>query len=279
MRKLGLIAGAGALPFTLAQQCQAVGRPVFVIRLKGIADAAMQAFEGADVGLAELGKCIKALKAAGCQTVCLAGVVKRPDWAALKPDLRGVKAIAGAIRAARGGDDALLRFLVGEFESDGFVVEGAHEIVADLTLSPGALGRVAPTADQMADIHKAFVVAGEIGRMDIGQGAVVCDGLVLALEAQEGTDAMLARCAGLPRELRGEPGQPKGALAKRPKPTQDQRVDLPAIGVETVEGAFRAGLAGVVGEARKVLVLDRAGVVEAADRLGLWVYGLTPQDL
>jgi DUF1009 family protein len=279
MRKLGLIAGGGALPVTLALQCQAVGRPVFVIRLKGIADAAMLPFDGADVGLAELGKCIKALKAAGCEAVCLAGVVKRPDWAALKPDLRGLKAIAGAIMAARGGDDALLRFLVGEFETEGFTVEGAHDIAAGLTLPAGPLGRIAPTSDQMADVHKAFMVAGEIGRMDIGQGAVVCDGLVLALEAQEGTDAMLARCAGLPPTLRGDPSRPKGALAKRPKPTQDQRVDLPAIGVETVEGAARAGLAGVVGEAGKVLVLDRVGVVEAADRLGIYVYGLSRDEV
>ena len=278
MRKLGLIAGGGALPVTLAAQCEAVGRPVFVIRLRGIADARMQAFDGADIGLAELGKCIKALRAAECETVCLAGVVKRPDWASLKPDLRGIKAIAGAVVAARGGDDALLRFLVGEFESEGFAVEGAHQIAAGLTLPPGPLGQVSPTADQMADIRKAFVVAGEIGRMDIGQGAVVCDGLVLALEAQEGTDAMLDRCAGLPQELRARPGERKGALAKRPKPTQDQRVDLPAIGAATVEGAARAGLAGVVGEAGKVLVLDRAEVIQAADRLGLFVYGLTSDE-
>jgi DUF1009 family protein len=275
MRKLGLIAGGGALPFTLARQCQAVGRPYFVVRLKGIADETMREFPGEDIGLAELGKCFKALKAAGCEAVCLAGVVKRPDWASLKPDLRGLKAITGAIVAARGGDDALLRFLVGEFESEGFILEGAHEIAADLTLGAGALGKVSPTADQLSDIHKAFEVAGEIGRMDIGQGAVVCDGLVLAVEAQEGTDAMLARCAGLPLELRGNPSSPKGVIAKRPKPIQEQRVDLPAIGVETVEGAARAGLAGVVGEAGKVLVLDRAALTEAADRLGLFVYGLS----
>jgi DUF1009 family protein len=130
----------------------------------------------------------------------------------------------------------------------------------------------------MADIHKAFHVAGEIGRMDIGQGAVVCRGLVLAVEAQEGTDVMLARCAALPAPLRGEPGRPMGVLAKRPKPIQEQRIDLPAIGVTTVLGAARAGLKGVVGEADKVLVLDREAVVEAADRLGLFVYGLGPNE-
>ena len=278
MRKLGLIAGGGALPITLARQCQAVGRPLFVVRLQGIADEPLRAFPGEDIGIAELGRCFKALKAAGCESICLAGVVKRPDWGSLKPDLRGVKALAGAVTAARGGDDALLRFLVGEFEAEGFVVEGAHEIAAGLTLGAGSLGAVAPSAADRSDIHKAFAVAGEIGRMYIGQGAVVCEGLVLAVEAQEGTDVMLIRCAELPPTLRGASGNLKGVIAKRPKPIQEQRVDLPAIGVATVENAARAGLAGVVGEAGKVLVLDREGVIAAADRLGLFVYGLSADE-
>jgi DUF1009 family protein len=206
-------------------------------------------------------------------------MVQRPDFSALKPDLRGLALLPGAIAAARRGDDALLRFLLGEFEAEGFAIEGAHEVAAGLTLSAGPLGAVAPAAEDMADIRKAFHVAGEIGRMDIGQGAIVCRGLVLAVEAQEGTDAMLARCAALPAPLRGEPGQPMGVLAKRPKPIQEQRIDLPAIGVTTVLGAAHAGLKGVVGEADKVLVLDRGAVVEAADRLGLFVYGLGPEEL
>jgi DUF1009 family protein len=278
MRKLGLIAGGGELPITLARQCQAAGRPLFVVRLKGIAEPAMQAVEGADIGIAEIGKMFSALKTAGCAAVCLAGMVQRPDFSALKPDLRGLKILPGAIAAARKGDDALLRFLLAQFEAEGFTVEGAHEVASGLTLSAGPLGRVAPTADDMADIHKAFLVAGEIGRMDIGQGAVVCRGLVLAVEAQEGTDAMLARCAGLPAPLRGEPGNPMGVLAKRPKPIQEERIDLPAIGLATVQGAARAGLRGVVGEAGKVLVLDRAAVADAADSLGLFVYGLEPAE-
>jgi DUF1009 family protein len=275
VKKLGLIAGGGALPLNIALQCQAVGRPLFVVRLKGIADPYMTPFDGADIGLAELGKTIKALKNAGCEAVCLAGIVKRPDWGALKPDLRGLKALTGAVAAARGGDDALLSFLVKEFESDGFTVEGAHEIAAGLTLPAGPLSALSPTLEQMRDVYKAFAVAGEIGRMDIGQGAVVCEGLVLAVEAQEGTDAMLVRCAGLPLELRGSPQARRGAIAKRPKPMQEQRVDLPAIGIQTIENAAQAGLAGVVGEAGKVLVLDRAEVIAAADRLGVFVYGLT----
>lgn len=279
MRKLGLIAGGGDLPVRLAGQCRAVGRPLFVIRLKGLADPALKAFDGVETGIAELGKGFAALKAAGCEAVCLAGIVKRPDFAALKPDLRGLKAIPGAIAAARRGDDALLRFMIGEFESEGFHVEGAHEVAAGMTLPHGPLGRLRPGPQHMLDVHKAFHVAGEIGRLDVGQGAVVCEGLVLAVEAQEGTDAMLARCAGLPEALRGAPAAPRGVLAKRPKPIQEQRVDLPAIGVVTVVGAAKAGLAGIVGEAGKALVMDHAAVAKAADELGLFVYGLDPQDL
>lgn len=279
MKKLGLIAGGGSLPLRLATQCQSVGRPLFVIRLKGMAEPELKAFDGVDAGIAELGKGFAALKAAGCEAVCLAGVVKRPDFKALKPDLRGLRALPGAIAAARHGDDALLRFLVGEFESEGFHVEGAHEVAAGMTLAHGPLGRLRPGPEHKLDIHKAFHVAGEIGRLDVGQGAVVCEGLVLAVEAQEGTDAMLARCAELPLTLRGSPAGPRGVLAKRPKPIQEQRVDLPAIGVATVIGAAKAGLAGIVGEAGKALVMDHAAVAKAADELGLFVYGLDPHDM
>lgn len=279
MRKLGLIAGGGELPIRLARQCQASGRPLFVIRLKGMADPMMAGFDGVDLGIAELGKCLAAMKKAGCETVCLAGIVKRPDFAALKPDLRGLKALPGVIAAARRGDDALLRFLVGEFENEGFAIEGAHEVAQGMTLPGGPLGRLKPQARHMQDLHKAFHIAGEIGRLDVGQGAVVCEGLVLAVEAQEGTDAMLERCAALPAPLRGAIEARRGVLAKRPKPIQEQRVDLPAIGVATVIGAARAGLAGIAGEAGKVLVLDHAAVAKAADELGLFIYGLDPKDL
>lgn len=279
MRKLGLIAGGGELPIRLARQCQAAGRPLFVIRLKGMADPALEAFDGLDAGIAEFGKGFAALKAAGVEAICLAGVVKRPDFAALKPDWRGVKALPGAIAAARKGDDALLRFLLGEFEAEGFHVEGAHEVAAGMTLAQGPLGRVQPGPGHLLDMHKAFHVAGEIGRLDVGQGAVACEGLVLAVEAQEGTDAMLERCAGLPQTLRGSPDARRGVLAKRPKPIQEQRVDLPAIGVATVQGAAKAGLAGIVGEAGKTLVMDHDAVAQAADELGLFVYGLDPNDL
>jgi DUF1009 family protein len=274
MRKLALIAGGGALPVSLARHCRATGRGVFVIRLKGFSAPELTDFPGADVGLAELGRAIKVMHDAGCGSVCLAGHVARPDFAQLKPDLRGLAALPGAISAARRGDDGLLSYLVREFEKEGFVVEGADQVAENLTLSAGPLAQWRPKPEHQADIHRAMSAARAIGELDAGQGAVCCAGLILALEAQEGTDAMLARVAQLPREIRGGGEDRRGVLAKVCKPSQDTRVDLPTIGPRTVRGAFDAGLAGIAGEASRILVVERAEVIALADALGLFVIGI-----
>jgi len=269
-----LIAGGGALPLTLARYCDAAGRGLFVLRLKGFAAPELDGFDGADVGVAELGKAMAALRRAGCRSVCFAGTVARPDFRHLKPDLRGLAALPGALAAARQGDESLLSFLIEEFEREGFTVEGAHQVMAELTLGAGPLGGEAPGPEHLGDIDRAMAVARAIGALDVGQGAVSCDGLILAVEAQEGTDAMLARVAGLPEAIRGSPARRRGVLAKACKPGQDARVDLPTIGPATLRGAARAGLAGVVGEVGLLLVLERAEVFALADELGLFVVGV-----
>lgn len=276
MNKLGLIAGGGSLPVEIAQHCERSGRPLFVIRLKGFAGADLSPYAGAEVGLAELGKCFKALKRAGCRSICLAGNVARPDFSSLVPDLRGLVVLPRAVAAARKGDDALLRLLVGEFEKEGFAVEGAHDVMEDLSLPAGLLGAHRPSDDDQADAQQALKVARAIGALDVGQAAVVAHGLVLAVEAQEGTDALLKRVAELPGHLRGRPGAGIGVLAKAPKPIQETRVDLPTIGLATVQGVARAGLAGIVGEAGRLLVLDREAVIALADELGVFILGVEP---
>lgn len=277
MTKLGLIAGGGGLPLALAEHCRQGGRPYFVIRLRGFAEPAMDAFPGDVAGIAEIGRIVKLARDAGCESLCFAGLVRRPDFAALKPDLRGLTWLPGAMLAARRGDEALLRFLMSEFEKEGFRIEGAHEVMGDLALPTGPLGRFAPQDDHSVDIAKAIQVARAIGALDIGQAVVVCDGLVLAVEAQEGTDALLRRVAELPADLRGAPGRRKGVLAKVAKPIQEERVDLPTIGLTTIEAADRAGLAGVVGIAGRMLVVERAAVAAAADAAGLFVAGVPDQ--
>ena len=273
MRKLGLIAGGGALPVRLAEHCLATARPLFVLRLSGFADEALDGFDGQETGLAQLGAGIAALRRARCEAVCFAGTVARPDLSKLKPDIRGLAVLPGAILAARRGDDALLSFLMSEFEKEGFKIEGADEVMASLVLQAGVLGQHAPRPDHLGEIERALAVARAVGRLDVGQGAVCRGGVVLAVEAQEGTDAMLQRVCGLPLAIRGTPGDWAGVLAKAPKPGQDTRVDLPTIGPTTVRLAHQAGLAGIVGEAGKILIVDRDKTVLLADDLGLFILG------
>lgn len=271
--KLGLIAGGGDLPYAVAQRCELEGRDLYVVRLDGFADPHLARWPGDDFGMAQIGAILKALKANGCRVVCLAGIVSRPDFKTLKPDFKGATLLPGIVSAAAKGDDALLRKILSVFENEGFAVEGADDILGGETLAVGALGAITPTDDQLQDLKKALHIAEKSGELDIGQGAVVCDGLVLAVEAQEGTDAMLSRVAGLPADLRGSPNAPRGALGKAPKPIQDLRVDMPVIGPRTVEMAAAAGLSGIGGVSGRLILIDRAAIVAAADRLGLFVWG------
>ncbi len=265
MRKLGLIAGGGGLPLALARHCRAAGRPLYVVRLEGFASPELDTFDGETRGLLDFEGGFHALRAARCEAVCLAGTVTRPDLA------RNMDGVPDAVIAARGADDALLSAVVAQFQAQGFVVEGAHEVMGALTLREGVSGRIAPSPDDWGDIARAMLVARTIGGLDVGQGAVCRDGLVLAVEAQEGTDAILRRVAGLTRGT----GR-AGVLAKASKPGQDVRVDLPTIGPTTVELAAAAGLAGIAGEAGRVLVIDRAETIRLADELGLFIVGVAP---
>ncbi|MBB5745766.1 UDP-2,3-diacylglucosamine diphosphatase [Brevundimonas variabilis] len=274
--RLGLIAGGGELPQAIARRCEAEGRGLYVIRLAGFSDTQLERWPGETFGMAEIGGILKALKREGCTAICLAGTVNRPDFKTLKPDLKGASVLPGIIAAATRGDDALLRKILSVFENEGYAVEGADDILGGHTLPLGALGGISPTTDQLSDLRKALHVAEKAGELDIGQGAVVCDGLVLAVEAQEGTDAMLARVAGLPADLRGSGSARKGTLGKAPKPIQDLRVDMPVIGTRTIELAAAAGLAGVGGLAGHLILIDREGIIAAADRLGLFVWGEDP---
>lgn len=273
---LGIIAGAGDLPVRIAAECARKGRAVFVARIAGMADAALEAYPGAAFGLGEMGARFRALKEAGCKEVVFAGVVKRPDFKSVKLDARAALMLPRVIAAARQGDDALLRVLVEECEKEGFRVRGAEEVAQSLAAGAGALGAIAPDESALADIAKGASIAAALGAWDVAQGAVVCDGLVLALEAAEGTDAMLARVAALPADIRGVEGARRGVLVKRAKPIQDRRIDLPTIGLATIEGAARAGLAGVAVEAGGALIVDESAVIARANALGLFVYGFDP---
>lgn len=274
-RKLGLIAGGGDLPIVLAEHCAATGRDYFVARIEPFASAALESHPGVTLNLGAMGARMQALKNAGVDAVVLIGQAPRPDLSQLKLDERAQAMIPAFLVAAANGDDALLRVLLEEHEREGFKVLGAEEVMGDLLARAGAWGPLQPTDAQRKDIAKAAKIAAAVGALDVGQGVVVANGVPLAVEAQEGTDAMLERVASLPTTVRGTAENRRGVLLKRSKPIQERRIDLPVIGPKTLEGAAAAGLAGIAVEAGGALVVRREEMIAEADRLGLFLYGFT----
>jgi len=271
--RLGLIAGAGDLPVQVLRAAEQSDIPVFAVALRNIADPAR--LNSAKVfRIAEFGKVTRYFHKNDVSHICLAGLVKRPDFSNLKPDLKAVRFLPGAIKAAQSGDDALLRYIIKIFEDDGFEIVAPQEICKDQLLPEGLVTESRITNDHKDDVKKACEIASKIGELDIGQGAIVCRGVILGVEAQEGTDALLERIAELPVAIRGTAKKRAGILAKLVKPGQDMRVDLPTLGPKTIENADKAGLAGIVAEAGKTFILDRETVIERANEAGIFIAGI-----
>ncbi len=272
--KLAIIAGGGELPLRLADACAMQNRPFHIIGLKGMADASIERYPHDWSWIGTVGTTLSILRDRGCTELVMGGIVKRPDFSSLKLDLTGTRLLPRVAKAARGGDDQLLRVLVSFFEEKGFRVVGADEVMARLLAGPDRIAGDDPSDENWRDIDQACEVVEALGRLDVGQGAVVARGLVLAVEAAEGTDAMLRRCLELPEHIRGSPEEPCGVLVKLSKPGQERRIDLPTIGAQTIEACARAGLAGIAVEAGGALILDLAAVRRAAEDKGLFVIGI-----
>lgn len=278
MAGLGIIAGGGQLPLAVADAAIAAGRPVFVLGLKGSADEAIARFPHDWIVLGEVRRTFDLLRANNCSDVVLCGRVARPRFTDIKPDSKGVFLLPKVIAAAAKGDDALLRAVVDIFEREGLRAVGVAEAAPGLIANEGVYGRIALREQDRADIALAVRVVRRLGALDVGQAAAVCDGLVLAVEAAEGTDAMIARIGSLPAHFRGTPASPKGVLVKALKPVQDRKTDLPVIGAETVEKISSVGLRGIAIEAGNALFLDRAAAIAAADRAGIFILGFSAGD-
>jgi hypothetical protein len=271
--KLGIFAGGGALPRRIAETCQASGRPYVVLALQGFADMDLSAHPHHKVGMGEAGKAIEILKAEGARDIVFCGRVQRPNWSDIKVDWTGMKLLPRLALAGARGDDALLAFIVKEMEGYGFRVVGPDQVLGDLLAVAGVWTQTQPSELDRADIARGREVVGALGKLDIGQGAVVSRNLVLAVEAAEGTDRMLGRVKDLPVEFLGTAAERRGVFVKMSKPGQERRIDLPTVGVETVQRCAAAGLAGLAVEAGSAIVLDRDGMTREADAAGLFIVG------
>lgn len=275
MKKLAIIAGLGDLPVSIASAAQERGQDVHVFRLSGFEEKLLESFDHETVGIGQIGHLIKRLKKLGCEQVVFAGIVKRPNFSDIKLDMRGAKLLPRVLKAARDGDDSLLRVIVGELEAEGFEVIAAEAAAQELTVGEGVIFGREPSESEFADLRKAAAIASELGRLDIGQGCAVCDGLVLAVEAQEGTDRMLGRINDLEDEIRGTPAARRGVLVKRPKPIQERRIDLPTIGPATIDRTAEAGLAGIGVEAEGALLLNRDEIGRRCAETGVFLFAFS----
>lgn len=266
---VGLVAGAGRLPFEVARGARRAGHRVVAVAFHGFADAALEAEVDALqwVRLGELGALFAALHAAGAREAVVAGNVPKENLYAgsdlIRLDARGAAFIA-SLRDRN--DDSILRALGDAIEAEGICVLSQALHAPHLLANVGPLGAVAPTAAQLADVAWAWPLAKEIGRLDIGQTLVVRERTVLAVEAIDGTDATIRRGGAL--------GRGQVCVVKVWKPGQDPRFDFPTIGPDTLETLSQSGAALMAMEAGRTLVLEREAVVARADALGIALLGV-----
>lgn len=263
---VALIAGRGGLAAALAGAMSS--RPLV---------AAMEGFapDGLAVDLAfrveRLMPFLAALQDKGITTLVFAGAVSRPrlDPALLDPATAAM--LPRLMQAMAAGDDATLRAVIEIFTEAGFAVAGVETVAPSLLPGAGILAGTLTQADE-ADAARAAAIVTALGTVDVGQGAVVAQGLCLAVEALPGTDAMLAAVARLPDGLRPDPARGRGLFYKASKPGQDRRIDLPTLGPETVRAVAAAGLGGIAFEAGAVICLDLPEMRRLATETGLFLW-------
>jgi DUF1009 family protein len=277
---LGLICGAGTVPFAVADAVRRRGRSVVLFALRGWADAAaVKDWPHHWIALGQFGRFCRLARGERCRDLVLVGGLVRPSLLQVRLDWGTLRQVPLIIRSFRGGDDHLLSGMGRMFEGAGFRLVGAHEAAPEIIAPIGALGRLRPAPAAEDDIGRGFALLAAMSAFDVGQAAVVAGRRVLAVEAAEGTDAMLDRVAAM-RESGRIAALPAGAgvLVKAPKRRQDRRFDLPSIGPDTITRAAQAGLAGIAVIAGATIVAEPQRLVEAADRAGLFIVGCPDAD-
>ncbi|MBC6439422.1 MAG: UDP-2,3-diacylglucosamine diphosphatase LpxI [Rhodospirillales bacterium] len=266
--KLGIVAGGGMLPGYLARTALSQGREVFVLALERHADpAVVEPFPHVWLRLGAAGKALEAFRDAGVEEVVLAGSVRRPSLAEIRPDARAARFLMRGVLGR--GDDSVLGAIVEALEKEeGLRVVGVDGIAGGFLAAEGLVSARAPTEEEQADIQRGIDVLRTTGAADVGQSVVIQQGLVLGIEAIEGTDGLIRRTQALQRE------GPQPVLVKMAKPGQERRVDLPTIGPDTIAACRESGLAGLAVEAGNCLVVERKAVVQMVDDGGLFLIGL-----
>ncbi|MDD4556785.1 MAG: UDP-2,3-diacylglucosamine diphosphatase LpxI [Alphaproteobacteria bacterium] len=272
-RKLGIIAGGSTIPKRLIDECVAQGRDFFVLCIEGNADETYftDAIPHKWIRIGQSGTGFKLFKDEKVQDVVMIGTIKRPTLSDLIPDLRTTMFFT-KIAAKSLGDDGILRALANDIEHEGMKIKGVHEVMPEILAREGIMTKTKPDKQALQDIKRGVEVCLELGRLDVGQAVIVQQGLILAVEGIEGTDKLIERTKDYQRK--GE----KPILVKLRKPNQDMRLDLPTIGLRTIEKAIESGLRGVAVHAGNALMVDEKEAIELANKHNIFIIGINPAD-
>ena len=267
-KKLGMIAGGGMMPVEIIKHCNDHGREIFVVGIEPYAkEEELKDAPHIFAKMGEAGKILKAMAKNNVHDIVLAGGIKRPSFKELIPDWEGAKLMA-KLAIKKMSDNNLFIAAMDEIERHGFKVVGIEEVVPEMMFSEGIYGKLKPSADDMDDIRRGITVAKALGAVEVGQAVVVQEGMVLAVEAVEGTDMMLSRAATVKKQGKAP------VMVKVLKPGQDMRVDLPAIGLQTIEQLKKYGIKGIAVEAGGILLIERETVIKMADEAGIFIIGM-----
>ncbi|MAF68079.1 MAG: UDP-2,3-diacylglucosamine pyrophosphatase [Micavibrio sp.] len=270
IKKLGILAGGGDLPRMLVDACLAQNIEPYILAFEDEAEDAL--VEGIAHNWTRMGaaaKNIKLLKHNNIEHVVFCGSVTRPSLKSLRPDWRAIKFFT-KVGLKSLGDNSLLTSVRDELEKEGFCFHGAQEFMDSLLTPEGVLGQVKPTEAHMNDIVQGYHLSHAIGKLDIGQSIIMQEGVVLGVEAVEGTDALIKRVADYKKE-----GATAPILVKTCKPQQDRNLDLPTIGIDTIQNAIDAKMAGIALQADESFFLHRNKAIALANKHNLFVIGVT----
>lgn len=266
-KKIALIAGALQLPFFTRDALRRAGWDVYIVGLKNFVDPKLE--PDLVVRLGGAGRAIRELRRRGINKMTFVGAIGHPNLYDIRPDLWSLTALISIMKHQR-GYDSMATALNGVLEKRGFKVLAAQDLAPELTFeTAGTKTKTKPTKSDMADIHRAVDVSHTIGKMDIG-ASVVVDKQVIAVEAAEGTARMLNRVV----EMRQRKRRASGVFAKMTKPGQDLRIDIPAIGVDTVRAVAAAHLRGIVVNTKTCFVVDRENVIKEANKAKIFIVAM-----
>jgi len=272
---VGLIAAGGVMPFAVADSLARRGLAPVLFAVRGACDETEVArFRHHWISVGRLGRATKLFHSEGCRDLLFIGSLVRPSLSEIRLDWGTLRAMGRIWASFRGGDDHLLSGIGRILEGQGFRMVGIKDVAPDLLMPMGALTVTKPDARADADIAKGRDALRALSPFDVGQGAIVIDGHVVAVEDIEGTDGLLARIARLREQGRIRAGVGRGVLVKAPKAGQDLRYDLPTIGPRTIDGAANANLAGVAVVAGQTILAEPEAMIAAADRASLFITGI-----